>query len=151
MNVHLSVLPALSCLTVMSWVLLHGLHWRLQTCVVTRTLSQLRKDWPRPRLMRVQPRKIDFLPKTFSESEQKRRKRGAWCAGTSKEGFRSWGAVTTTPYASLRHVEVGLFWRPALRTTSFRAFLEFSPNSLLMGARHRGSPAGHQKLVSSNR
>ena len=82
----------------------------------------LRKHWPRPRSLRVQPREINFFPQTFSESAAKARKRGARCAGTSKEGLRSWGAVTATPYTSLCHVEVCLFRRPARRQDLLQSF-----------------------------
>ena len=83
---------------------------------------RLRKHWPRPRSLRVQPREINFFPQTFSESAAKARKRGARCAGTSKEGLRSWGAVTATPYTSLCHVEVCLFRRPARRQDLLQSF-----------------------------
>jgi len=58
----------------------------------------------------------------FFESAAKGRKRWARCAGTNKEGVRSWGTVTATPYASLCHVEVCLFRRPARHQDLLQSF-----------------------------
>jgi len=53
---------------------------------------------------------------------QQTNKQGPVERRTSKEGFRSWGVVTTTPYASWCHVEVCPFWCPARRQDLLQSF-----------------------------
>jgi len=117
-----------------------------------KTYCRFPKDWP-PSPIGVGSRspKSTFFHKLFRERAKVEEERSKVC-GNEQAGLQKLGRCHR--YTLRFIVSSGSLPFPAPSSPSgppSELFRSFRPKSVLRGAGRQGSPAGHQKLVSSNR